>query len=83
MGNFQITCVVKDTKDNIMQVGINGKTYTIKEIQTAMNNGDTFFTMKDGQRATVYCKTSPLGNLFLTTEPDGTTENNLDFLPRC
>jgi len=83
MSGFQITCVIKDSKDNIIQVGVNGKQYTIQEILNFMNNKETFFTMKGGYRATVYCKRSSLGNLFLTTEPDGTTENNLDFLPRC
>lgn len=83
MGNFQITCVVKDNQDNIIQVGIGGNRYTIQQIVNAMNNRDTFFTMKNGHMADVYAKKSPLGNLFLTTDPDGITANNLDFLPRC
>jgi hypothetical protein len=49
-----------------------------------MNAGDTFYTYKYGYRAKVYQKQSSItGRIFLTTDPDDTRENNLDFLPTC
>jgi len=84
MAEFEITCVRHDEKKVITHVGINGKLYSIKQILTAMENKDTFHTNQDTKKATVYRKKhSNTNNWFLTTEPDKTDVNNLDFLPPC
>jgi hypothetical protein len=84
MGDFQITCIRNDDRQVITHVGINGRIYSIQQILIAMENRDTFFTNKNGYRATVYRKQHFLTDVwFLTTEPDKTDINNLDFLPQC
>jgi hypothetical protein len=84
MGDFQITCIRHDDKKVITHVGISGTIYTIQRILLAMEDKDTFFTYKDNKRATVYRKQHFLTyKWFLTTEPDTTDVNNLDFLPQC
>ena len=85
MTEYQITCVVQDSNGIITSVGINGQTYTvITVVNWILNRTHTFFTMKNGYRAQVYAKQHPTTKRwFLTTEPDGTRENNLDFLPHC
>ncbi len=80
----QITCVTQNSLGVITHVGIGGKKYLT---ETAVNWLRTkkykFYTNKNGYKAYVYPKQSTLGNWFLTTEPDSTRSNNLDFLPSC
>jgi len=84
MQEFQITCVRQNSLGNITHVGIGGTSYAV---QTAVDwlrtNKYELFTYKNGYKAYVFPKPSSLGNWFLTTEPDSTLENNLDFLPNC
>jgi hypothetical protein len=83
MADFQLTCVIQE-RGVITQVGVEGTIYTVQRIIGAMNAGDTFYTYKYGYRAKVYQKQSSItGRIFLTTDPDDTRENNLDFLPTC
>lgn len=84
MTRFQITGVRKDNLDRITQVQIEGSSFSVETVAEVIDsNRDYIYTMKYGKEATVYPKTHPNTNrIFLTTEPDGSLENNLDFLPR-
>lgn len=81
----QITCVVHDKNLVIQQVGIAGNLYNVQDVVNWINNGtNTFYTLENGVRANVIAKKHPTsGRWFLTTDPDGYNENNLDFLPKC
>lgn len=84
MPDFQIVCIRHDERDVITHVGINGTLYTITDIVNAMKGGDTFYTMEDWRLADVFPKRHHISQeLFLTTDPDDTSANNLDFLDRC
>lgn len=84
MDEYQITCVTNDSYETITSVGISGKTYLVQTVvDWLLNNTYSFYTNKNGYKAYVYPKKSVLGNWFLTTEPDSTKTNNLDFLPSC
>ena len=41
----------------------------------------SFFISKRGYRKSVYARTSPNGTSFLTTDPNGSDMNTLNFLP--
>ena len=83
MSEYQITCVVKD-QGVITHVGIVGVTYPVMEVVNwILSKQHTFFTNKNGYKAGVYAKQSEYGRWFLTTEPDSTRANNLDFLTPC
>jgi hypothetical protein len=48
------------------------------------DNTHTYHTNEGGNRAEVYHRIHPkTERKFLTTEPDGKNENNLDFLSYC
>ena len=84
MEEFQISCVVQNSNGVITHVGIGGKTHPVMDIVNwILNRTYMFYTIKNGYKATVYAKQSTLGNWFLTTEPDSTKVNNLDFLRVC
>ncbi|MCK5017736.1 MAG: DUF3892 domain-containing protein [Candidatus Peribacteraceae bacterium] len=87
MGNYRITCIVHDDKKVIIKVGIENENarYLVKEIVDWINrNEHTFYTLERGVKASVYAKQhSTSGRWFLTTKPDDSNENNLDFLPQC
>lgn len=85
MSEYQITCVTQ-SYGTITHVGIgsNREQYKVQTVVNWINNRThTFYTYKGGYKARVYTKQSILGNWFLTTEPDSTKINNLDFLPSC
>lgn len=85
MTEFQITCVVQDSNGIITSVGINGQSYSVLTVVNwILSKTYSFFTMKNGYKAQVHARQHPTTKRwFLTTEPDSTTENNLDFLPKC
>ena len=83
MQEYQISCVTQ-TLGVITHVGINGTSYSVQDVVNwIVNRTHAFYTYKNGYKATVYAKQSILGHWFLTTEPDSTRQNNLDFLPSC
>ena len=83
MQDYEITCVTQ-YKEVITHVGFNRGKYPVQSVVGWILNGTyAFHTYKAGQRAHVYAKQSVNGNWFLTTDPDSTKENNLDFLPAC
>jgi len=83
MTEYQITCVTQ-TSGVITHVGISGSRYAVQTVVDWLRkNQYAIYTYKNGHKASVYPKQSSLGNWFLTTEPDSTRTNNLDFLPSC
>ena len=85
MDTFQITCKIHDTQERVIEVGIGSKRYSVYQIWTWIDTAKYgFFTMDSrGNKATVNRRTSSTGRKFLTTSPDGITDNNLDELTRC
>ena len=86
MAEYEIICIRHDSNKVITHVGLrNAGVYTVAEIADRINRVvDTFFTYRGGQRAKVYARQrSDTGRWYLTTNPDSTYENNLDFLPYC
>ena len=85
MKEFEITCIVHDDKDVIVNVGVGEKVFSVQEVVGWIQEGRYgFYTNKDGKRVEVYVKEHPESRrLFLTTDPDDTKINNLDFLPYC
>ncbi|MGI0011357.1 MAG: DUF3892 domain-containing protein [Nitrosopumilaceae archaeon] len=83
MDELKINCVKQDLNGVITHVGIEGKLYEVQLIVDWINFGiHGFYTLKDGKKAKVYAsQQGPSGRWFLTTHPDDTRENNLDFLP--
>ena len=84
MAELFISCVKKDTRGVVTNVGINGTSYPVLTVvQWLLDKTHTAYTYERGQKAKVYPRKSINGNWFLTTKPDSTTENNLDFLDVC
>ena len=83
MTRFQITHVRKDYLDRITHVQIGSISFSVETVAKWIDKDfEDVFTMKYGKEATVYTRIHWKTNrLFLTTEPDGLVENNLDFLP--
>lgn len=85
MTEYQIVCITHDKNEVITYVGFDGQYESVSTVVTWINSGKhNFFTLKNGNRAEVYArKNKQSGRWFLTTEPDGVLENNLDFLIQC
>src|SRR5215213_1187333 len=84
MEEHRVVCIVHDEKQRITHVGLEGgEIHTVWDIIRLMNNGHLFFTQENNIRANVVERTHPnTGRKYLTTNPDNTNENNLDFLPQ-
>jgi hypothetical protein len=84
MQEYYINCVRRDRYGIITHVGISGNLYEVTEVaQGLLNKQFLAYTFEYNQKAYVSPRKSINGNWFLTTTPDSTTENNLDFLPTC
>ncbi len=83
MADHQIACVRYE--DGVIEhVGVGGTLYSIPEIVESMKKGHTFHTYRDNTYAEVVRRWSSKSNrYYLTTEPDNTYQNNLEFLPSC
>ena len=83
MTRFQITHVKKDSNGVITHVKVGSTSFSVESIvKWIQNDGEYVYTIKYGKEATVYVRKHWKTNRqFLTTEPDGLVENNLDFLP--
>ncbi len=80
---WEITCVTQ-SNNVITHVGIEQWHLPIETVIYWVQNGMyKVYTHKKDKKTLVYAKQSSNGNWFLTTEPDSTKENNLDFLPTC
>ncbi|MFQ5998590.1 MAG: DUF3892 domain-containing protein [Candidatus Bathyarchaeia archaeon] len=87
MTEFEIVCIVEDQNHVITHVGL-GPTGIRIGVQTVVDeirgNKDSYYTNKGSKRARVHATQHPTsGRWFLTTVPDDTRANNLDFLPIC
>jgi Protein of unknown function (DUF3892) len=84
MQELEITCV-RESNGVITHVGIGGWLEPVETVVYWLQNGTvTAYTIKNGFRAKVYPKQNGYGRKpFLTTEPDSTGENKLDFLRAC
>jgi len=81
VGEYRINCRHTDKKGILSQVDIYGRRYSIRKIYDMVESGGYhFYTFVMGKRADVHIGISPLGKVFITTNPDGITENNLDEL---
>ena len=84
MADLQITCI-QESEGRITHVGVqdNG-IQSISKVIAWIDRGHTFYTLEDNKKASVYKKQHPESKRwFLTTNPDDTNENNLDFLSTC
>lgn len=84
MAEYRIRCRRSNHQGIIQSVGIGNETFTVEQIWQWINtNTHNFFTQENNIRAEVRRGTSPVGNHYITTAPDGTTENNLAELDEC
>lgn len=89
MATYQVTCITRDGSDpdwRIDRLGFAGNVYDIdtvinwllasdaNQLQVRAGGWDVFVGVRQHPRS---------GRLFLATEPDGTTLNNLASLPEC
>lgn len=93
MADLQITCINKQDRDDpferIKRVG-GGQTLlgtwrkTQEEAIREIESGTNRFYVYDGRNSVwVIVRVSRFGNKYLTTEPDGESQNNLLSLPEC
>jgi hypothetical protein len=86
MAVHRIYCKIHNNSHEkiISHVGVRGlPIISIRDVVKMMREGEKFITRKNRRTATVYKKRSARGRTFLTTDPDDTRANNLDFLPSC
>lgn len=86
MANYRIVCRNRDAQERITEVGLerSNRLHTVEEIWNWIDkNEHSFFTFENNTRATVAGGTSTAGRHYITTHPDGVTENNLDELDKC
>ena len=83
MTQFKITHVRKDYLDRITHVKIGSTSFSVETVAKWIDKDhDYVYTIKYGKVAKVYPRIHwKTDRIFLTTEPDGLVENNLDFLP--
>ncbi len=83
--NLEITHVRKDTTNRISHVKIVQRIFPVGTVASWIRTKQHYvYTKKLGTVATVYARVHPTTKrTFLTTEPDGIYENNLEFLPAC
>ena len=84
MTEYRIHCRVTDSHGIIQSVGIGDDKFSVEQVwQWIDEDKHNFFTLENNVRAKVRQGTSPVGNHYITTDPDGVTENNLDELSEC
>jgi len=84
VANLLITCI-QENEGRITHVEVqdNG-IQSISKVIAWIDRGHTFYALEDNKRAIIHKKQHPGSKRwFLTTNPDDTNENNLDFLPTC
>ena len=84
MDELEITCVIKDESGTISHCGVKG--YGVQDIliieKLIMEETFTFFIYEgDKKKRNVYTRTSTNGTSFLTTDPNGSDMDTLNFLP--
>ena len=81
MAIYRITRTVCDKKGVLSHVCVGGGMNTVEKIYNLIKIGKhSFFTLEKGEKAVVHTGVSSTGRLYITTHPDGVTENNLEEL---
>ena len=85
MTEFLITCVKKNEKGVIVQVGISDTIYDIDIIASEIwNNKNSYFTTAMGHRVKVFAFRHPeTGKPYLSTSTNIKFPNSLNYLPKC
>ncbi len=85
MTEFLITCVKKNEKGVIVQVGISDTIYDIGIIANEIwNNKNSYFTTAMGHRVKVFAFRHPETNKpYLSTSTNIKFPNSLNYLPKC
>ncbi len=85
MTEFLITCVKKNEKGVIVQVGISDTIYDIEIIANEIwNNKNSYFTTAMGHRVKVFAFRHPETNKpYLSTSTNIKFPNSLNYLPKC
>ncbi len=80
MEEYQITGAIQNKKGVLVKVFIDGNTFSVADIYDWIEADDyTFFTL-NGKKSVVQTGVSLSGRKYITTHPDGITENNLGEL---
>lgn len=85
MTEFLITCVKKNEKGVIVQVGISDTIYDIEIIANEIwNNKNSYFATAMGHRVKVFAFRHPETNKpYLSTSTSTKFPNSLNYLPKC
>ena len=85
MTEFLITCVKKNEKGVIVQVGISDTIYDIEIIANEIwNNKNSYFTTAMGHRVKVFAFRHPeTDKPYLSTSTNIKFPNSLNYLPKC
>jgi len=88
MADYQITCINKQDRPNPWEriTHVGGRDWKLTQQDTIAHieaGRHSFFVSKNGHRVDVVVRESRFGNKYLTTEPDGESQNNLLALPEC
>jgi len=84
MDEYRIKCRNRDTQERLISVGIGSKTFTVEQVWEWIENKTYgFYTFENNHKAIVRTGVSKTGRKYITTNPDGVTENNLDELGDC
>ncbi len=85
MTEFLITCVKKNEKGAIVQVGISDNIYDIEIIASEIwNNKNSYFTTAMGHRVKVFAFRHPeTDKPYLSTSTNIKFPNSLNYLPKC
>jgi len=87
-GDYEISCARFEYHNQNAYIGFiggnwNGQDWVMFESDAIkrMQKGElAFYTLADGERANVSIGISQTNNQYLTTSPDGTQQNNLDYI---
>ena len=85
MTEFLITCVKKNEKGEIVQVGISDTMYDVQIIASEIwNNKNSYFTTAMGHRVKVFAFRHPeTDKPYLSTSTNIKFPNSLNYLPKC
>jgi hypothetical protein len=83
LDELEITCIVKDIHGIISHCGVKG--YDIQNIlvleKLIREEACSFFIYDGEKKRNVFARTSRDGKIFLTTDPNGSDMDTLNFLP--
>lgn len=85
MKKHENACKTHDSQNRVTHVGFDGKTEPVENVHDMIKSGEHEFYTEDrfGNQAKVNPGKSSTGRKYLTTAPDGITENNLDEITDC